>query len=57
MAKEVITMTRDLFDEMLEATRAKELNRVLSVVRDVMEDSPAGVDVSVLQEVIDRVYG
>jgi hypothetical protein len=57
MPKEIITMTRDLFDEMLEATRAKELNRVLSVVRDVMEDSPASVDVSVLQEVIDRLYG
>lgn len=34
MAKEVISLTRDLFDEMLEATRIKEQQRIIKLLQD-----------------------
>jgi hypothetical protein len=41
MAKEVMSLTRDLFDEMLEATRIREQQRIIELLED------AGLDYAV----------
>jgi hypothetical protein len=38
MPKEVITLTRDLFDEMLQAATDKERNRILAILKDIQDN-------------------
>lgn len=54
MAKETITMTRDLFDEMLVSVRVRELRRCVSVLEDMVDKMSEG-DGSVLVEAIARL--
>lgn len=38
MPKETITMTRDLFDEMLEAVRVKEQQRLIELLKRIVAE-------------------
>jgi hypothetical protein len=42
MAKETITMTRDLFDEMLEAVRVKEQQRLIELLKKIVAEGLDG---------------
>jgi hypothetical protein len=38
MPKEMITMTRDLFDEMLEAVRVREQQRLIELLKRIVAE-------------------